>query len=107
MIAHVGCANRAHLITAKAGIVGLIRALAHDLAPDRITVNYLVPGVIDTVRSPESERHAYHLAQSALLGDGGRGRPQDIAAMVRLLAGPDGRYITGQAIHINGGAYLG
>ena len=107
MIAHVGGANRAHVITAKAGIVGLTRALAHHLAPDRITVNCLVPGVIDTIRLPESERHAYHLAQSALIGDGGRGRPQDVAAMVRLLSGPDGRYITGQTIHINGGAYLG
>ncbi len=107
MAAHIGCAHRAHVITAKAGIVGLTRALAHDLAPDRITVNCLVPGVIDTIRSPESERHASHLAQSALVGDGGRGRPQDVAAMVRLLAGTEGRYITGQTIHINGGAYLG
>jgi len=105
MAAHIGCAHRAHVITAKAGLVGFTRALAYDLAPDRITVNCLVPGVIDTIRSPESERHASHFGQGILLG--GRGRPQDVAAMVRLLAGPDGRYITGQTIHINGGAYLG
>src|SRR6202043_954027 len=46
--AHTGAANRAHVVTAKAGIVGFTRALAHDLASDGITVNCVVPGLIGT-----------------------------------------------------------
>jgi 3-oxoacyl-[acyl-carrier protein] reductase len=50
MSAHTGAAHRAHVVTAKAGLVGLTRALAHDLAPYGVTVNCVVPGMIDTMR---------------------------------------------------------
>src|ERR1700738_2790850 len=50
--AHTGAKNRAHVVTAKAGLVGLTRALAHDLASDGITVNCVVPGLIGTPRPP-------------------------------------------------------
>jgi 3-oxoacyl-[acyl-carrier protein] reductase len=68
-------------------------------------VNLVSPGLIDTVRTghaPKAPTH--HQSHATLLGR--KGRPQEVAAMVRHLAGPDGRYITGQAFHINGGAYL-
>src|SRR5882672_5971988 len=58
--AHTGAANRAHVVTAKAGIVGFTRALAHDLADDGITVNCVVPGLIGTPRpkgQPEPTHH--------------------------------------------------
>src|ERR1700752_1817426 len=103
--AHTGAANRAHVVTAKAGIVGFTRALAHDLAADGITVNCVVPGLIGTPRpkgKPEPAHHATHHTIS-----GKKGSPEDVAAMVRFLCGPAARYITGQAIHANGGAYLG
>jgi 3-oxoacyl-[acyl-carrier protein] reductase len=103
--AHTGAANRAHVITAKAGIVGFTRALAHDLASDGITVNCVVPGLIGTPRPKDKPEPAHHLTHGTITGE--KGRPEDVAAMVRFLCGPAARYVTGQAIHANGGAYLG
>jgi 3-oxoacyl-[acyl-carrier protein] reductase len=103
--AHTGAANRAHVVTAKAGIIGLTRALAHDLASDGINVNCVVPGLIGTPRPKDRPEPAHHLTHGTIRGE--RGRPEDVAAMVRFLCGPAARYINGQAIHANGGAYLG
>ena len=103
--AHTGASNRAHVVTAKAGIVGFTRALAHDLAQDDITVNCVVPGLIGTPRPNDKPEPAHHLTHQTITGE--RGRPDDVAAMVRFLCGPGARYINGQAIHANGGAYLG
>ena len=103
--AHTGAKNRAHVVTAKAGIIGFTRALAHDLADDGITVNCVVPGLIGTPRPKDRPEPAHHLTHQTITG--ARGRPEDVAAAVRFLCGSDARYINGQAIHINGGAYLG
>jgi 3-oxoacyl-[acyl-carrier protein] reductase len=103
--AHTGAKNRAHVVTAKAGIIGLTRALAHDLADDGITVNCVVPGLIGTPRPKDKPEPAHHLTHQTISGH--RGLPEDVAATVRFLCGPGARYITGQAIHTNGGAYLG
>jgi 3-oxoacyl-[acyl-carrier protein] reductase len=103
--AHTGARDRAHVVTAKAGLVGLTRALAHDLSDDGITVNCVVPGLIGTPRPKDRPEPAHHLTHRTISGE--RGRPEDVAAMVRFLCGPAARYITGQAIHANGGAYLG
>ncbi len=101
--AYTGAAHRAHVIAAKSGLDGLTRALAVELAPRGITVNLVAPGLIDTVRTGASPQHTQ--VNGTLVGR--RGTPEEIAAMVRYLAGPGARYITGQAIHVNGGAYLG
>jgi 3-oxoacyl-[acyl-carrier protein] reductase len=103
--AHTGARDRAHVVTAKAGIVGLTRALAHDLASDRITVNCVVPGLIGTPRPKGQPEPAHHLIHQTISGE--RGRPEDVAAAVRFLCGPAARYINGQAIHASGGAYVG
>ena len=103
--AHTGAKNRAHVVTAKAGIIGLTRALAHDLADDGITVNCVVPGLIGTPRPRDKPEPAHHLIHRTITGN--RGLPEDVAATVRFLCGPGARYINGQAIHTNGGAYLG
>jgi 3-oxoacyl-[acyl-carrier protein] reductase len=103
--AHTGAKNRAHVVTAKAGIIGFTRALAHDLAEDGITVNCVVPGLIGTPRPKDKPEPAHHLTHQTITGE--RGRPEDIAAVVRFLCGPGARYVNGQAIHANGGAYLG
>jgi 3-oxoacyl-[acyl-carrier protein] reductase len=103
--AHTGAKNRAHVVTAKAGIIGFTRALAHDLADDGITVNCVVPGLIGTPRPKDKPEPAHHLTHQTISGE--RGRPEDVAAAVRFLCSPAARYINGQAIHANGGAYLG
>jgi 3-oxoacyl-[acyl-carrier protein] reductase len=103
--AHTGARDRAHVVTAKAGIVGFTRALAHDLAADGITVNCVVPGLIGTPRPKDMPEPAHHLLHQTITGE--RGRPEDVAAAVRFLCGPAARYVNGQVIHSNGGAYLG
>jgi len=105
MSAHIGSKDRAHVITAKAALVGFSRALAHDLAVDKITANCVVPGAIDTTRPASSQNPAHHLTHGTITGE--RGKAEDVAAMVRYLCGPGGRYVTGQTIHVSGGAYLG
>jgi 3-oxoacyl-[acyl-carrier protein] reductase len=99
---HSGAANRAHVVTAKAGLAGFTRALAHDLAPDGITVNLVAPGLIDTAR--DTARPHHRGGRRTLVGR--EGTPEEVAAAVRFLAGPRARYITGQTLHVNGGAYL-
>ena len=102
---HRGATGRAHVIAAKSGLAGMTKALALDLAPHQITVNCVVPGTIDSQRGLPGapERPAHRTAPPPI---GRRGEPEEVAAMVRMLCGPDARYITGQAIHVNGGGYL-
>jgi 3-oxoacyl-[acyl-carrier protein] reductase len=105
MTGHKGAAGRAHVVAAKAGLAGMTRALALDLAPHGVTVNCVVPGTIETQRglpgAPERPAH-----RQALPPVGRRGTPGEVAETVRFLCGPGARYITGQALHVNGGAYL-
>jgi len=107
MSAHTGSKDRAHVLAAKTGLVGLTRGLAHDLSADGITVNCLVPGLIDTDRG-ESAGHGapeHHNRSKTLLGR--RGSSEEVAQMVSFLCGPQARYMTGQTVHLNGGAFLG
>jgi 3-oxoacyl-[acyl-carrier protein] reductase len=100
--AHTGAVGRPHVVAAKAGLVGLTRALAHDLAADDVTVNCVVPGLIETVRGEASGPAHTGKRESAL---GRRGTPAEVAHAVRFLAGPGARYITGQTLHVSGGAF--
>ena len=104
MSAHSGAKGRPHVVAAKAGLVGLTRALALDLAPFGVTVNCVVPGLIETARGASSGAGSAHQGKETLLGR--RGTPQEVAAAVRFLAGPGARYVTGQTLHVNGGAFL-
>jgi 3-oxoacyl-[acyl-carrier protein] reductase len=102
--AHTGSPGRAHVVAAKSGLSGLTRALAHDLAPG-ITVNCVVPGLIDTVRGASTGgTPAMHGLHRTLVGR--RGQPEEVAALVAFLCGPQARYLTGQTMHANGGAFL-
>ncbi len=107
LTAYTGATRRAHVVTAKAALGGFTRALAHELAEHGITVNCIAPGMMDTVRNSASAsaNPAHHASHATLLGR--RGRPEEIASAVVWLAGPGGRYVTGQTLHINGGAFLG
>jgi 3-oxoacyl-[acyl-carrier protein] reductase len=90
-----------HGSAAKLGVIGLTKAMALDVAKYGITVNCIVPGLIDTL-GPEGEvRHT-----TAKTPFGRTGRPDEIAAMVRTLCGPDVKYMTGQTIHMNGGGLM-
>jgi 3-oxoacyl-[acyl-carrier protein] reductase len=103
--AHVGAVGRVHAVTAKAGMVGLTRALAKELAADNITVNIVVPGSIETVRGAAAGgNHGRSVLPESLSGR--RGRPDEIAAMVRFLCSDEARYVSGQTIHVNGGAFM-
>ena len=102
---HLGTPNRCHVSASKAGLEGLIRSLAVELAPHRITCNCVSPGPIDTVRGASAgPLPAVGRADEVPLGR--KGTVDEIAAMVRFLAGPEGAYVTGQTIHVNGGVYL-
>ena len=106
MTAQTGASKRAHVVTAKAALGGLTRALAHELAEFGITVNCVSPGMMDTVRKASSAtpKPAHHGRHQPLLGR--LGHPDEIASAVVWLAGPGGRFTTGQTLHVNGGAYL-
>jgi 3-oxoacyl-[acyl-carrier protein] reductase len=103
--AHTGAARRPHVVTAKAGLIGFTRALAHELAPDRIRVNTVTPGLMATPRPAGQPEPRHHSLVEALIGR--RGEPSDIAGVVRFLCGPDAGFITGQNIQVNGGTFLG
>ena len=107
MTGHTGAAHRLHVVTAKAGLAGMTRALAHELAPDGITVNCVAPGMIDTVRHAASSTAApdHRRRHQTLLAR--HGTAAEIAQSVAWLAGDGARFVTGQVIHVNGGAYLG
>jgi 3-oxoacyl-[acyl-carrier protein] reductase len=106
MSAHTGSKDRAHVVAAKMGLVGLTKALSHDLSQYGINVNCVVPGLIETVRgdsagvgSPE-----HHKKNTTLIGR--RGTVDEVAQFVEFLCSDQARYITGQTLHANGGAYL-
>jgi 3-oxoacyl-[acyl-carrier protein] reductase len=102
---HTGSKHRVHVVTAKSGLIGFTRALAHELAGHGITVNCVVPGLIETARDPAAAMPSHHHVNRTLVGR--LGRPEEVAAAVRYLVGPEARYVTGQTLHVNGGAYLG
>lgn len=102
---HAGSSGRIHVNASKAGLEGMVRGLAIELAPHNITANCVAPGSIDTVRGA-SAGGPHGRGMSREIPAGRQGQPEEIAAMVRFLVGPEGRYVTGQTIHVNGGLFL-
>ncbi|HWK97028.1 MAG TPA: SDR family oxidoreductase [Pseudolabrys sp.] len=101
--AHLGVGQRAHAVSAKAGLIGLTKGLAVELAP-KVTVNCVVPGMMDTVRRASAGGNILPAMPANLAGR--LGQPDEVAAMVCFLCGPAARFVTGQTIHVNGGGYL-
>jgi 3-oxoacyl-[acyl-carrier protein] reductase len=102
---HTGAYNRAHVSTAKAGLVGLTKALAVEFADKGVTVNCVVPGKIGGERAASAGKGAsIPGAGEPLIGR--HGTAEEVAAMVVALCLPTGRFITGQTIHVSGGLYL-
>ncbi len=102
----IGTPNRCHVSASKAGLEGLMRALAVELGPYAITCNCVSPGTIDTVRGASAGALPRTRASLDTIALGRKGSVEEIAATVAFLVGPDGGYITGQTVHVNGGAFL-
>jgi 3-oxoacyl-[acyl-carrier protein] reductase len=86
----------------KAALVGLTKGLARDLGLRGITVNVVHPGSTNTDMNPADGEHAE--PQRVRIATGSFGRPEDIAGLVAWLAGPQGRFVTGASLTIDGGA---
>jgi 3-oxoacyl-[acyl-carrier protein] reductase len=105
LTAHTGAYNRAHVSTAKAGLVGLTKALAVEFAGQGVTVNCVVPGKIGGGRAASAGKGASIPGPGEPLV-GRHGTAEEVAALILALSLPTGRFITGQTIHISGGLYL-
>lgn len=103
---HLGVPERAHVSASKAGLEGLMRALAVELAPHGIRCNCVAPGAIDTARGASAGAMPARLGGDESVPLRRKGTPEEVAAVVRLLVGPEGGYVTGQTVHVNGGAFL-
>jgi 3-oxoacyl-[acyl-carrier protein] reductase len=105
VVALTGNLGQANYTASKAGLIGMTKSLARELASRNITVNAVAPGFIETdMVSALSEDARKQLTDRILMGS--LGTPQDVAALVVFLAGEDARYITGQAINVDGGIGL-
>jgi 3-oxoacyl-[acyl-carrier protein] reductase len=105
VVARMGNAGQANYVTAKAGLLGLTKAIAMEMASRNITVNAIAPGFIETPMTDVlSEQIKEELKTRIPLGRMGNGR--EIAAAIVFLASDEASYITGQVLDINGGMYL-
>lgn len=98
--------ERAHNITAKAGLHGLAMALAREFGPDGITANTVAPGAIDTVRDWSQYTHQLREQLEREIPLGRYGKPDEVAAACDLLCSDRGGFISGQVLHVNGGHYM-
>jgi len=96
-----------HYVASKGGVLSMTRAMALELAPYRIRVNAIAPGLTDTAqpRYGSSEAELADMARAIPLGR--MARPEDIARAAVFLASDGAGFVTGQTLHVNGGSYLG
>jgi len=106
VVAQTGNPGQANYVAAKAGLIGLTRAVAAEIASRNITVNAVAPGFIDTpMTAPLSD--TVKEALNARIPLGRMGQPQDVATAIVFLASDEAAYITGQTLNVNGGMYMG
>ena len=100
-----GNAGQANYVAAKAGVIGLTKTAAKELAARNIYVNAVAPGFIDTEMTEElpEENKAQMLSQIPLAK---LGKPEDVAKVVAFLASDDASYMTGQTLHVDGGMVM-
>ncbi|TVP89581.1 MAG: 3-oxoacyl-ACP reductase FabG [Thioalkalivibrio sp.] len=100
-----GNPGQTNYAAAKAGLAGFARSLAREVGSRNITVNTVAPGFIDTDMTRElPDETREKLLEGIPLGR--LGQPEEIAAAVSFLASPDGGYITGETLHVNGGMFM-
>jgi len=102
----LGMHRAADYVASKAGVVGLVRAMALDLRPRQIAVNSVAPGFTDTPMTRSMPKDLY-AAAAALEPSGAAASPDDIANAIAFLASADTRFITGQTLLVDGGKSLG
>ncbi len=105
VVAESGNSGQANYVAAKAGLIGLTKSLALEVASRQITVNAVAPGYIATAMTASlGEKAGERLLEHIPLGR--IGAAEEVAAAVRFLAGESASYITGQTLDVNGGLYL-
>jgi 3-oxoacyl-[acyl-carrier protein] reductase len=100
-----GNPGQANYVASKAGLIGLSKSLAQEVASRGVTVNCIAPGFITSAMTeelPESVKEKY----LSSIPQGRMGSPEEIAAGAVYLASPEAAYITGQTLHINGGMLM-
>ena len=107
MSAHVGARERAHVVTSKAALVGLTKAISMEFIERGITCNCVVPGFIEDFDTDKNELHGHWLKhpQTPNLASGRYGNPEDVAEVISNLCKEEANYINGQVLHVNGGTY--
>jgi len=105
VVGEAGNAGQANYVASKAGLIGLTKSLAQEIASRNVTVNAVAPGFVDTdMTAVLNEDLKNRMKQAIPLGR--FGTPDDIAAAVRFLASEDAGYITGHVLDVNGGMYM-
>jgi len=106
VVGEQGNVGQVSYVASKAGIIGLTKTLARELAPRGVTVNAVSPGFVETDMTAEHVRGEYRDKLLASVPLGRIGTPEDVAEAVAFLAAPGASYITGQVIRINGGLLM-
>lgn len=106
VVGFIGNSGQVNYGAAKAGLTGLTKSMARELAGRNITVNCVAPGYIVTDMTDGLTEDVQE-ALKAQIPLGTLGTPEDVAASVGFLASTDSNYVTGQTLHVNGGMYMG
>jgi 3-oxoacyl-[acyl-carrier protein] reductase len=105
VVAEAGNSGQANYCASKAGLIGLTKSLAHELASRNVTVNAVAPGFIETdMTGSLNDELKAKITESVPLKR--MGKPEEIAAAVRFLASEEAGYITGHVLDVNGGMYM-
>jgi 3-oxoacyl-[acyl-carrier protein] reductase len=106
VVAQTGNAGQANYVASKAGLIGLTRAIAVEVASRNITVNAVAPGFISTPMTDVLSQEIKD-KMKAMIPLGRFGTDRDIAAAIVFLASDEAAYITGQVLEVNGGVHMG
>ena len=105
--AYRGSPRGVHYCASKGGVVSLTRQMALELAPHRIRVNAIAPGLTDTAQPRHGSSEEEIAATARAIPLGRIAQPDDIARTAVFLASEEAGFVTGQILHVNGGGYLG